>query len=54
MSHWGQASNNAVVTPSLAIARAADSPGASIRFTEPLPAGTKVKVLEQRADWARI
>ncbi len=54
MSHWSQASNNAVITTSQTIARAADSAGAPIRFAEPLPAGTEVKVLEQRTDWARI
>ena len=53
-NQWDPISNNAVVTTPQAIARAADSAGAPIRFAEPLPAGTEVKVLEQRADWARI
>ena len=34
--------------------RAADSEHAPLRFREPLPAGTEVRVLERREGWARV
>jgi len=43
-----------VVTVPDAIARAADSINAPRRFSEPLPAGTELRILEDRGDWIQI
>ena len=36
------------------LARASDSSNAPARFTEPLPGGTEVEVIEIRDRWVRI
>ena len=46
--------NQAVLTADETIARAADSPNASMRFAQPLPAGTEVEIREARAHWVHI
>lgn len=47
-------SDAGVVTVPDAIARAADSINAPQRFSEPLPAGTELRILEDRGDWIQI
>lgn len=44
----------AVVTVPEAQARAADSVHAQLRFSQPLPAGTELRVLEEREGWTRV
>lgn len=51
---WSRTADEAVVTAPQLVARAADSPGAPARFAEPLPAGTEVRILEQRDTWLRV
>ena len=36
------------------VARSADSNNASMRFTDPLPSGTEVAILDERDDWLQI
>jgi hypothetical protein len=43
-----------VIVAEEAVARAADSINAPQRFGEPLPAGTEVKILENRGGWVQI
>jgi tetratricopeptide (TPR) repeat protein len=50
----GDGTDAGVVLVPDAIARAADSINAPQRFSEPLPAGTEVRVLEDRGDWLQI
>ena len=50
----GDGSEAAVVTVADAIPRAADSINAPRRFSEPLPAGTELRILEDRGDWLQI
>jgi len=45
---------DAVIIRSEAIARAADATNAPVRFSEPLPGGTEVRVEEQREGWAHV
>lgn len=47
-------SAEAVVVVPDTIGRAADSPSAPSKFAEALPAGTEVRILEQRDAWRRI
>jgi hypothetical protein len=47
-------SGDAVVTASEVTAQSADSGGAPARFSEPLPGGTEVQILERRNPWAHI
>ncbi len=47
-------SEEAVVTAPEAVARAADSVHAQLRFSQPLPAGTELRILERRAGWLRV
>lgn len=44
----------AVVIEPDVLARAADSGHAPVRFSQPLPAGTEVEILEQRESWSQI
>ncbi len=44
----------AVVTAPEAVARSADSLHAPARFSQPLPTGTEVVILEDRGDWLRV
>ena len=46
--------NDAVVVVDGVTLRSADSPGASPAFANPLPAGTEVTVVEDRAAWLRV
>lgn len=46
--------SEAVVTADEVFARTADSPGAPAQFSEPLPAGAELIILEVRADWAHV
>lgn len=46
--------NAAVVTVPDAIPRAADSINAPRLFGEPLPAGTELRILEDRGDWLQV
>jgi tetratricopeptide (TPR) repeat protein len=50
----GDGRDAGVVTVPDAIARAADSINAPRRFSEPLPAGTELRILEDRGDWLQI
>jgi Tfp pilus assembly protein PilF len=43
----------AVVTTQEVTARTADALAAPAQFSDPLPAGTEVEILEQRGDWCR-
>lgn len=43
-----------VVIAREAIARAADSANAPLRFTDPLPGGTEVRILEVRGSWLQV
>jgi tetratricopeptide (TPR) repeat protein len=45
---------HAVVTAPEAVARAADSVHAQLRFSQPLPEGTELRILEQRVGWMRV
>jgi len=47
-------SAEAVITVDDVLARAADSEHAPLRFREPLPAGTEVRVIERREGWAHV
>ncbi len=47
-------SNLAVITADESLARSADSRLAALAYPEPLPAGSEVEVLEDRAEWARV
>ena len=42
-----------VVVPGVT-ARSADSINAPVRFSEPLPAGTELSIVETRDDWIRV
>jgi hypothetical protein len=44
----------AVIAASEVVARSADSIHAPSRFTQPLPSGTEVEVVEKRDDWCQI
>jgi len=44
----------AVLIADETIARAADSPNAPVRFPQPLPAGTEVRIRETRERWVHI
>ena len=44
----------AVITVNDTVARVSDSVNSPQRFSQPLPAGAEVKVLEVRGDWARV
>jgi hypothetical protein len=44
----------AVVIASEVVARAADSTNAPARFSQPLPSGAEVEILERRSDWSHI
>jgi len=46
--------NQAVVTVDEVVGRSADSLGAPIRFSESLPGGTEVQIIERRGDWALL
>lgn len=46
--------NQAVMIAEETLARASDSSNAPARFTEPLPGGTEVEVIEIRDRWVRI
>jgi len=46
--------DEAVVTVSEAVARAADSSLAPSAFPQPLPAGVELRILEDRAPWLRV
>jgi hypothetical protein len=48
------AAGAAVVTAADVMARAADSVRAPPRFSQPLPSGTEVNVIERRDRWSRI
>jgi tetratricopeptide (TPR) repeat protein len=48
------AADAAVVTVPEVIARAADSINAPSRFSQPLPAGTEVDVVERRDEWLQV
>jgi tetratricopeptide (TPR) repeat protein len=48
------ATSEGVVVAREALARAADSVNAPTRFGEPVPAGTEVKILEDRGSWLQI
>jgi tetratricopeptide (TPR) repeat protein len=50
----GDGSEAGVVTVADAIPRAADSINAPRRFSQPLPAGTELRILEDRGDWLQI
>ena len=45
---------DAVVVLDDTVARAADSINSPARFTQGLPAGTEVSMVDTRGDWARI
>ena len=47
-------SGDAVITAREVTAQSAESSGAPARFSEPLPGGTEVQILEQRDPWAQI
>ncbi|MDP6749010.1 MAG: hypothetical protein QGH37_18670 [Candidatus Poribacteria bacterium] len=44
----------AVITVNDTVARVSDSVNSPQRFSQPLPAGAEVQVLEVRGDWARV
>lgn len=46
--------NGAVITVPEIVARSADAAGAPPRFSQPLPSGTEVQVLETRDAWTRV
>jgi tetratricopeptide (TPR) repeat protein len=48
------ATSEGVVVAREALARAADSVNAPTRFGEPVPAGTEVKILEDRGGWLHV
>ncbi len=48
------AAREAVVTSPEVVARAADSVHSQRRFSQPLPAGTEVRILEEREGWIRV
>ena len=48
------ATREAVVTSPEVVARAADSVHSPRRFSQPLPAGTELRVLEERDGWIRV
>jgi len=52
--YWSDVKPQAVIVVAEAVARAADSINAPVRFAEPLPEGTEVTVLETRDRWAKI
>ncbi len=47
-------SESGVVIVEDTVGRAADSPRASVKFNDPLPAGVEVVILEEREEWRRI
>lgn len=51
---WQVPLADAVVIRSEAIVRAADAMNAPARFSEPLPEGTEVRVVEEREGWVQI
>jgi tetratricopeptide (TPR) repeat protein len=51
---WQPRPADAVVVAPEVVARAADSVHAPARFSQPLPAGTEVEVLERRDGWCRV
>ncbi len=50
----GESRDEAVVTVSEAVARAADSSLAPSAFPQPLPGGVELRILEERAPWLRV
>jgi hypothetical protein len=48
------AAREAVVTTPEVVARAADSVHSQRRFSQPLPAGTELRILEERESWIRV
>lgn len=55
MPFWASGnSGDAVITATEVTAQSADSVGAPARFSEPLPGGTEVQIVEQREQWAHI
>ena len=48
------ASDDAVVMVNDSVLRSADNFGAPAAFSNPLPAGTEVTIIQQRSDWTRI
>ncbi len=48
------AAREAVVTLPEVVARAADSVHSQRRFSQPLPAGTELRILEEREGWIRV
>ena len=44
----------AVVVVPETVARAADSANAPIRFSQPLPSGAEVQIMQRRGDWSHI
>ncbi len=48
------AADEGVVIAPEAVARAADSVHAQLRFSQPLPAGTELRILEERVGWLRV
>ena len=54
MARWQLDRDQGVVVADEVIARSADSPHAPPRFSQPLPGGTEVQLLEQREGWSRI
>ena len=51
---WSPDAESAIVTAPEVVARSADSAGAPARFAQPLPAGTEVRIIEDRQKWVRI
>ena len=48
------ASDDAVVMVDDSVLRSADNFGAPAAFSNPLPAGTEVTIIQQRSDWTRV
>ena len=46
--------HEAVITAQEAVARSADSDGAPVRFSEPLPGGTEVEIVQRRDGWTLL
>jgi tetratricopeptide (TPR) repeat protein len=51
---WNDDLPPAVVVGPETVARAADAANAPVRFSQPLPSGTEVQVIERRADWSHV
>lgn len=54
LESYAEQGRHAVIIAEETVARASDSVNAPARFSEPLPGGTEMEVVERRARWARI